>query len=221
MAGELMLINPTNPKRRKKSKRRTKRRKYAKRRRNPVAAKSNPRRRRTYRKRRRNPVFKIGDVLQNTIMPAATAAGGAIGIDVLMGVLPLPENLKTGPMRNLVKGAAAIGLGIVAANFVKPKTAELFVNGAMTVIMYDAGREMINRFMPDMAARMGLSGMGLYYAEGADTDDDDLIMGLGYGGAGYTGVDEEAMEGLGFYYDEDDESMDGLSLTENADELTF
>lgn len=203
-----MLVNPRKRKRKKSTTKRRKRRTYAKRRRNPIAA--NPRRRKTYRKRRRNPAkMNIGNVLQNTVLPAATAAGGAIGIDVLMGMLPIPENLKSGPMRHLVKGGAAIAAGMLAANFVKPKTAELFVNGAMTVVMYDAGREMIARFMPDMAARMGLSGMGLYY-------DDNEMMGLGYTGAGY--IPEE--ENMGLYYDTDE--MSGLSdYEDDYSELTL
>lgn len=209
MAGQLMLVNPKKRKKRRKSTKKTMLRsahsRKRRRRKNPI--RRNPKRRRSGGK------LNVGNIVQNTIMPAATAAGGAIGIDILMGLMPLPENLKTGPMRHLVKGAAAIGAGMLAANFVKPKTAELFTTGALTVVMYDAGREMIQNFAPDMAARMGLSGMGLYY-------DDDELMGLGYPGAGYTGVDndDDEIDGLGLYYDDEDEFA-GLGQDDEIEEF--
>ena len=219
MSGQLMLVNPKK-RRRARPKRRAKRRTVARRRRNPVAAlAANPRRRkrrsvsrkRITRRRRRNPIkMNMRSMLNNMIMPSVTAAGGAIGIDVLMGFLPLPDTLKSGPMRHLVKGAVAIGAGMLAQNFVKPKTAELFVTGALTVTMYGAGRELLTRFAPGIAAKAGLSGLGYY-------DDEDL-MGLGYSGAGYTGLDTEDMQGLGYYESED---MQGLGAYDDIEEFSL
>ena len=136
-------------------------------------------------------------------MPAATAAAGAIGIDLLMGYLPLPETMKSGPMRYLVKGAAAIGIGMLLENMklVKPQTAQLFTTGALTVAMYDAGKDMVNRFMPALGAR--ISGLGYY-------ESPEELMGLGYAGAGYTGLEDD-MGSLGMY------EMEGLGAGDDIE----
>jgi len=139
---EMLLLNPKKRKRRKTAKRKT----VAKRRKSPVA-----RRKKTYR-RKRNPARRggFGRIVQDTLMPSAVAAGGAIGLDVLMAYLPVPETLKTGPMRHVASGVGAIGMGMLASMFLKPKTAELITTGAMTVVMHNAGKEMVQRFAPNI-----------------------------------------------------------------------
>lgn len=157
MANELLLINPRKRRRRrKKSIRKVKR---------AVTVRvSNPRkRRRSYSMRksphsryRRNPrhmgrIGNLGGLVQNTIMPSVTAAGGAIALDVIFGYLPIPANLKTGPLRPLVKGAGAIGLGMLASMFVNAATAKLFTTGALTVVLHDTMRNIVGRFAPNLA----------------------------------------------------------------------
>lgn len=217
---ELMLINPRG--RRRHTKKRTHRararthhkRKTHRRRRNPwpgqsrrhAAAARKGWRHRSHRRRYRNPRGRrAGGLVQGTILPSVTAAAGAIGIDLLLGYLPLPDTMKTGPMRWLVKGAAAIGAGMLLEKMkvVKPSTAQMFVTGALTVTMYDAGKSMVNRFAPTIGARM--AGLGMY--------EDESMMGLGYAGAGYTGLDEGDMSGLGYYPDE----MQGLNAGDDIE----
>jgi hypothetical protein len=230
---ELMLINPKRRRRHTAKRRRrrrhnpwydqrrrhqraahlgwSRRKRGRRRRRNPIAA--NPRRYRRHHYRRRNP-RGMGGMVQSMLMPAATAAVGAIGIDALLGYIPLPANLKTGPMRYLVKGAAAVGVGMLLEKMriVRPKTAQLFAMGALTVAFADAGKDAISRFAPGLAARIGASpavaGLGYY-------GDQDL-MGLGYSGAGYTGVDDESMGSLGYYPGEE---MYGLGADTGIEEF--
>lgn len=142
---KMLLVNP----KKRRSKRKVKRKSPAKRRRVSSVT------RKTVTKRyKRNPIRRkksgIGGILKETVVPSAIAAGGALGLDVAMGYLPLPENLKTGPMRHLVKGAGAIGLGMLAGMFLKPKTAELITTGALTVTLHDAGKEAMGRFVPNV-----------------------------------------------------------------------
>jgi hypothetical protein len=148
--------------------------------------------------------MNLGKIVQQTILPSATAAGGALGLDIVMGFLPLPAAMKTGPMRHVIKGAGAIGMGMLASMFVRPETAKAFTSGAMTVVMYDAGKEMVSRFMPAMATRAGWGVSGLGYYE------DEAIEGLGYYGAGYQ-PDEEMM-GLG-YYEPEATDLEGMGLS--------
>lgn len=120
--------------------------------------------RRKLRRYRRNPIggaLNLGNIVTGTLMPAATAATGAIALDVAFGYLPLPDMLKTGPMRHVVKGAGAIALGVVAGMVVKRETAKQFAAGAMTVVMYNAMKEVLARFAPNVA-------MGAYLSENGD-----------------------------------------------------
>lgn len=150
---QLMLVNP--------SKRRTRRRRKtsAKRKSTTITVRSNPRRRRAVSRRRRtyrmrrNPIggrFNLMRTIQESVIPAATAAGGALALDVVWGMIPVPETLKTGPLRHVVKGAGAIGLGAVAGMIVSKKTASQFTSGALTVVTYNALREMVTRFAPNI-----------------------------------------------------------------------
>lgn len=158
MSNELLLINPR--KRRRKKTTRVRRR-------TTTMRVTNPRRkrRRSYRPRarsyrRHNPraltmrrAFGrggLGNVLQDAVIPSFTAAGGALALDVLFGFLPIPANLKIGPMKPLVKGVGAIGMGMLAAMFVPASTAKMFTTGALTVVLHDTLKDMMGRFMPNI-----------------------------------------------------------------------
>ena len=186
---ELMLVNPR--KRRKSRKPRTAAQRAAtrklvagnKRRRNPAPARrkvSAIKRRRTparsvvARKRRykRNPNGRgMAGIVNTTLIPAAVAASGALSLDVLWNFLPLPETLKTGPLRHIAKGAGAIGLGWLAGMVVNKKTAGQLATGALTVVTYNAMREMMARFMP--AVNMG------YYSAGMPAGSMGAYVGMG------------------------------------------
>ena len=187
---ELMLVNP-----RKRRKARTAKQKAATRRlvagnrkrRAPARRKSVARRistikrrapaRRaltTARKRRykRNPNGRgMAGIVNTTLIPAAVAATGALSLDVLWNFLPLPETLKTGPLRHIAKGAGAIGLGWLAGMVVNKKTAGQLATGALTVVTYNAMREMMARFMP--AVNMG------YYSAGMPAGSMGAYVGMG------------------------------------------
>lgn len=154
---QLALINPR--KRKSKAKRKTSRRK-----RNPVspanaarAMAANPRRkRRGFARRRRNPAGRagIGGMIQKNVVPAVTAAGGALALDIVWGMLPLPEQVKTGAVRHVAKAAGALAVGFLAQNIVKRETAQLMTLGMLTTITHGAMREMVTRFAPQLALGM-------------------------------------------------------------------
>jgi hypothetical protein len=126
----------------------------------------------------------MAGILNTTVIPAAVAGAGALSLDVLWSFMPLPENLKTGPLRHVVKGAGAIGLGWLAGMVVNKKTAAQLTTGALTVVTYNAMKEMVARFMPGVplgyysagmpAGTMGeyvsSGGMGEYVSTGDATD---------------------------------------------------
>lgn len=188
---ELMLVNPRRRRRRVKAKRKSpkKRRRmsalqrkfFGKKRtkRNPIvmAKKSRRRRRSIIAKRRykRNPSggFSTKSFMRNTLMPSAVGAAGALGIDVIMGFLPIPIQFKTGPMRAVVKVIGAASIGYIASNFMKRETANQIAAGAITVAMYDVFKGFMQQAMPNIPL----------------SENDALIEeypSLAYAGAGYT-----------------------------------
>ena len=205
MAEQLLLVNPSKRKRR--TKRKTAKRKTAARRR--PAARKTPRRRVSRksitRRRRRNPAkFNIGNFVQGTFMPSATGAVGALGLDVLLGVLPLPIAMQTGPMRPVVKLVGAVLLGLAANMVVSRKTAEQFTAGALTVVLYDVAKGFVQDTFPQIPLD-GLAGVNMaeYPELGyADPLDDGSELGA------Y--VEDDGLEGMGAYVEDD--GLEGMGL---------
>ena len=106
-----------------------------------------------HRRYRSSPSIRGGmkGFMQHTLMPSAIGAAGALGIDVILGFLPIPIQFKTGPMRAVVKIAGAVGIGMVASNFVKKETANQFVAGAITVTLYDVFKNYLQTALPTVA----------------------------------------------------------------------
>lgn len=165
---EIALINPRRRRRRRRVRarsvyvrspyrRRRRRRRTARRSRLPVTFlkrhhlyATNPRRRRY----RRNPIrggFSVQGFVNETLVPSAIGAAGALGLDVLMNVVPLPETFKTGMMRPVTKLAGAIGLGMIAGMIASRRVAEQVTAGAVTVVLYDVMKGLMMRTMPQLA----------------------------------------------------------------------
>ena len=160
---ELMLVNP------RKRRRRTRRKTVARKR--PTTRRISTRTiRRT--RRRRNPIRRKGlmGIVNTTILPSATAAAGAIGLDVIWGMAPIPDQFKTGPFRHVAKAAGAIGLGMLAEMVVKKATADLVTTGALTVVIHNAMKDGLARFAPNLALGEYLSGYDQmsYYGSGVN-----------------------------------------------------
>lgn len=152
-----------NPRRRRRKARKSAPRKRAKRRRNPGFSlpavnprrrkrRASGRRRRVSFRRRRNPALRLSvGGIQGQVMGAVPGAVGALALDVVMGYLPLPANLKGGMLSYVVKGAAAVGLGMLASKVVKPATAAKMTEGALTVMLHGVLKTMTSRFAPQIA----------------------------------------------------------------------
>lgn len=95
---------------------------------------------RVLRHRRPNP---IGNFMKDTLMPSVIGGAGALALDVAVGLLPLPPAMKTGPMAPLVKAAGAIGLGMLAGQFMGRRMGEQVAAGGLTVTAYNIGRQLL------------------------------------------------------------------------------
>lgn len=174
------MIAANRKRRRKNTVARRRRKKPAVKRRRRTYARKRPVRRR--RRRTGNPRFTMRSV-QNQLMDAGTGAVGALGLDIIQGYLPIPENLKQGLVGTGVKALLAIGMGVLAQNvrIVRPATAAKMANGALTVVLHDELRKQVANFAPgiQMGAYIGDDGLG-YYGSGYPAG----VMGEGYGGMG-------------------------------------
>jgi len=149
---EVFLVNPRS--RKKKTTARKRKSTTAKKRRAPKRS-TTPARRRTKAKRRtykRNPSprFSLKNFTKATLMPSAVGAVGALSIDMLMGLVPLPDMLKTDAMRPMVKGVAAVGLGLIANQVTSRKVAEQITAGALTVVLYDTMKTFVRDRFPTL-----------------------------------------------------------------------
>lgn len=124
------------------------------RRRNPI------RRKISVRRRRRNPSMKsMGKgLIGGLVMPAVTATGGALALDLAWGYLPIPVQFKTGGTRLLTKSVGAIVLSKLAGFVVSKRTADQMGVGALTVVMHEAAKDLIVKTMPTIK----LDGIGYY-----------------------------------------------------------
>lgn len=116
--------------------------------------KLNPRgsRRRRY---RRNPMGlpSLGG-LTSQLVPAALGAAGGMALNIGLSFLPLPDSLKTGWARHGVRLAGAFGLGMIAKKFLGSKGNAVAL-GAMTIVLYDIGKQVLQTATPELGARLG------------------------------------------------------------------
>ena len=206
---EVMLVNP-----RKRKTPARKRRTTAKR---TTTARRRPAKRRTRRtvsRYRRNPArkFNIQTFAQQTLMPSAVGAVGALGVDMALGFLPLPLTFKTGPMRPLVKGVAAVALGIGAGMVTTRKTAEQITAGGLTVVLYDAAKTFLQQQFP--ALPFGEYQELSYYSPGPVVESDRYLQQdmSAYMDPSMAGIDEP-LEGYNMF----DESLGAYMETDQYD----
>lgn len=194
---EILLINP----RKRKAK---KRRSVSRRRKNPVRRRKSYAKKRRVRRRNPNGLGKI----QNIFMPAILGASGALALDITLGYIPIPLNLKTGIAGYATKAIGAIGLGMLLQNFklVKHKTAVDMTTGALTVMLHGALKEQVQLMLPNVPMGEYLTGPGFgnWVGSGfpAGVESDDMI-GAGAMGAYLPDLSADDIgidsEGLGEY----------------------
>lgn len=132
---------------------------------------------RKLRYRRRNPIGSgfIGDVL----VPSAIGGGGALALDVIMGMLPIPATMKTGPMAPIVKVAGAVALGYAAKFALSRKTAEQIAAGAITVTLYNVAKAALVKAgkgkIPGLSEYVGAYPDALFY----DASSGAMVNGMG------------------------------------------
>jgi len=145
---------------------------------------------RALRHRRPNP---IGGFVKDTLMPSVVGGAGALALDVAVGMLPLPPALKSGPMAPLVKAAGAVGIGMLAGQFLGRRTGEQVAAGALTVTVYNVARMMLVK-----ASNGRIPGLSGYVDEYVSEYVDYAPPQLGYESSGGQVGDDDTVEMAGF-----------------------
>lgn len=128
------------------------------------AAPAAPRRRRSNPRRFRG----FQGIINNQVMPALIGGTGAVLNDVGYGFIPLPEMLRTGPMRHIGKAGTALVMAWLSSFVVGKRTADQLGAGALTVVGYNVVRELVARFAPGVPMGEYLDPALGYYGAGLD-----------------------------------------------------
>jgi hypothetical protein len=138
---------------------------------------------RKLRYRRKNP---MGGFIGDTLIPSALGGAGALTLDVLLGVVPLPAMMKTPMMAPVVKVAAAIGLGWLASKVTSKRTANQIAVGAISVTLYNVAKAGLIKVgggkIPGLSAYPD-GYMGEYVSEYID-ENGDVQQQIGYSSTG-------------------------------------
>lgn len=165
--------------------------------RNPKPARRHTRRRASVRRYRRNPTLggyarrarsMIGEnFVGRTLLPSAVGGAGALGLDVALALLPLPDSLKTGTMNIVTRLAGAIGIGLLSKAIVGPRFGEQAMAGALVVTFYDGFKQALTTYAPAVPlAGLGWMNPALSVGDGMGVyvDRDYTNPGMGDDGMG-------------------------------------
>jgi len=141
---------------------------------------------------KRNPdKFSVKGFVKNSLMPSAIGAGGALGLDLAMAMLPLPPMLKTDTIRPFVRVAGAVGLGIIGGMVAGKRMGESIGSGALTVVLYDELKKIVKKVAPTLP--LGDEYPSIEYVSPgmiAAYDDDSMGQYVGGGGIAVSADDE-------------------------------
>lgn len=182
MASEIMLYGLNKKPRKSRRRRKAGSRRRRKNRGNIANFGGKRRKRRFGRRSRRGRALSLGGTsIMGMLKTGAAVGSGGVLLDVIYSYLPIPANLKTGPVSWLTKGAVALGVSVAARKFLPRNVANQVALGAVAVVLYGAIRSAVNTAVPSL--QLGLyDDLGLY-----STGAYNAVEGLGYMGAGVGG----------------------------------
>ncbi len=104
---------------------------------------------------RRNPSSSpVGVVAQ--LKGAAIGATGALAINTMYNMLPLPASVTTGKMAYVGRAAFALALGVVTRKMLPGGMVGKMVQGSLTVTAHDALKDIVGGMLPTFAPKLGM-----------------------------------------------------------------
>lgn len=185
--------------------------------------KLNPRRkhrrhRKHHAKRHHNPRLLAGFTGQ--LMNGAIGAAGALGVNVVLGFLPLPANLKTGMVGKAVKLVGAAGVGMLAGRFMGAARGQAIAQGAITVALYDVFSGFLKQAAPTIPLLAGDDEFGYLDPATVISGDEEIGAFLPAGVSGdeemgaYLSGEEDMgeYENMGAYLSGDEDVINGYDF---------
>lgn len=149
-------------------------------------------------------------IMKNSILPAIIGGSGAVALDVVLAMAPLPPAFRSGPAKLLIKGGAAVAGGMALSAMVDKKVGQSFMLGALTLLAADLTKMAVSRAFPDLA-------LGEYYDDDMQVNEymSEYMSGGDSSDLGYmsTGPIVGALD-----YS-DDYEQDGMSMDYSEGEL--
>lgn len=97
---------------------------------------------------RKNPRSETAGFLNNTLLPAAIGAGGAIGADILLSYAPIPPQYKAGFTGLALKIGAALLVGAAVGAVSNRAAGEEAAAGGVIVTLYQLSRGIVGQALP-------------------------------------------------------------------------
>lgn len=108
-----------------------------------------------------------GKVLKDFVLPAAIGGAGALALDVLWGVLPIPPQFKTGQFAPVFKALGVLGIGALASGPLPPRLVKPAVFASLTIMAYNFAKVTLQQSMPNVPLGAYIDGhMGAYISGG-------------------------------------------------------
>lgn len=141
---------------------------------------------------RRNPRSIEAGFVNNTMLPAAIGAAGAIGADILISYLPVPPQFKVGGFGIALKIGAALAVGAAVGAVSTRAAGEEAAAGGVIVTLYQISRGFLaNAGTPGLSRYVPMNGMRRYvpmsgFAPGQlNRGAGSFAPGMGQRGLGY------------------------------------
>lgn len=140
-------------------------------------------------KKAKGHAMKKNGIIVRAVLPAAQGAGAAIAVDVAINKLPLPQNVKFGLLRHVVKGAAVLGTAMLLEKAGKKAMAQNVAIGGTAVVIAEAGLALMAQAGVNLGEVGALEEMNAaevygdevagidYYEDGMGEVDDDVHLG--------------------------------------------
>jgi len=116
-----------------------------------------------------------GNLLKGTVLPAAIGGAGALAVDVIWAMLPIPAGIKTGALGPFAKAAGAVAIGMAASKVAGKDIGGKITAGYLTVFAYNLVKGAVQKAMPSLP--LGDYDMG-YVQAGQFIPNADPSMGV-------------------------------------------
>lgn len=127
-------------------------------------------------RRRRNPINTGMNFILDSLKGSLWGAGGAVIVDAVVGMVPLPDQMKTGYIKYGTKALLSGLAGWAASKVIDRRSAKSIAAGGLTVALYQAASKAITENVPGVTLGYYNASMNAGSRLGAYTLDDSALL---------------------------------------------